>query len=461
MGTKYTVDNAGIVTLTNDLIVDTNVLKVDTTGNFVGINKTTPVVALDVVGGISATGTIAGTFSGSGAGLTSIPQSAVTNLVSDLAAKATDSLVVHLAGIETITGAKTFNAAGNSLIVSNNTFLSTLSIGASSVATSTLLDVVSTTLGTRPAPSMTTAQKLAIATPATGLLVYDSTLTQYSYYNGTTWGSIGGGTTAAYQRTAGTGNGSQTVFTVPAYVIANNSLLVYNDGVLMTVTTDYTETSSTSITFNTAPANGAVLSFVIASIAPTYTYNRTAATGNGSTTVFSTPTYTIGNSSLLVYNGGVLMSVTLDYTETSTSSITFVTAPDNGANISFVVANVTSVSGTVSNGLLSTGAFVDAFTNGIVVDYTAGMGRISVGAAAGITLYNAGVANTPLMTVGSSGAVSLGTISPNAASLLQMDSTTRGFLPPRMTTAQRNAISTPPAGLVIYNTDTSALEVFS
>ena len=36
---------------------------------------------------------------------------------------------------------------------------------------------------------------------------------------------------------------------------------------------------------------------------------------------------------------------------------------------------------------------------------------------------------------------------------LQINSTTRGFLKPKMTTAQKNAIATPTAGLEVYDTD--------
>ena len=49
----------------------------------------------------------------------------------------------------------------------------------------------------------------------------------------------------------------------------------------------------------------------------------------------------------------------------------------------------------------------------------------------------------------------------NASAILQADSTTKGFLPPRMTTTQRNAISSPAAGLMIYNTTTAKLNVYT
>jgi hypothetical protein len=55
-------------------------------------------------------------------------------------------------------------------------------------------------------------------------------------------------------------------------------------------------------------------------------------------------------------------------------------------------------------------------------------------------------------------AVAVGTLSPpNSSAILQADSTTKGFLPPRMTTTQKNAIATPAAGLVVYDTDTNKL----
>lgn len=50
-------------------------------------------------------------------------------------------------------------------------------------------------------------------------------------------------------------------------------------------------------------------------------------------------------------------------------------------------------------------------------------------------------------------------VDPSAA--LEIDSTTKGFLPPRMSTAQRNAISSPAVGLIIYNTTTQKLNFYN
>jgi uncharacterized protein (TIGR02145 family) len=52
--------------------------------------------------------------------------------------------------------------------------------------------------------------------------------------------------------------------------------------------------------------------------------------------------------------------------------------------------------------------------------------------------------------------IGIGTITPNSSAALDVTSTTSGFLPPRMTQAQRNVISTPSAGLIVYCTDCGA-----
>lgn len=49
--------------------------------------------------------------------------------------------------------------------------------------------------------------------------------------------------------------------------------------------------------------------------------------------------------------------------------------------------------------------------------------------------------------------IGIGTTSINASALFQMDSTSKGFLPPRMTQAQRTSITSPAQGLIVYQTD--------
>src|SRR3990167_10281384 len=55
------------------------------------------------------------------------------------------------------------------------------------------------------------------------------------------------------------------------------------------------------------------------------------------------------------------------------------------------------------------------------------------------------------------GNVGIGTTNPNANALLDISSTTKAFMPPRMTTTQRDAIASPTAGMVVYNSTTNVL----
>lgn len=60
---------------------------------------------------------------------------------------------------------------------------------------------------------------------------------------------------------------------------------------------------------------------------------------------------------------------------------------------------------------------------------------------------------TPLFTIAQ---VGIGTSTPDAKAQLDVSSTTKGFLPPRMTQAQRMAINPSTAGLMVYQTDGTA-----
>jgi uncharacterized protein (TIGR02145 family) len=56
--------------------------------------------------------------------------------------------------------------------------------------------------------------------------------------------------------------------------------------------------------------------------------------------------------------------------------------------------------------------------------------------------------------------VGIGTNTPSTSAVLELQSTDKGFLPPRMTTAQRSLIATPVEGLIIYNSSNNCLEFF-
>lgn len=107
--------------------------------------------------------------------------------------------------------------------------------------------------------------------------------------------------------------------------------------------------------------------------------------------------------------------------------------------------------------------------SGITTPFIAATTKI--GDAAGGGIAGSGTINripkfTAATTLGNSQITENGTTvginnsSPSASAILDVTSTVGGLLIPRMTTTQRDAISSPATGLLIYNTTTSALNIF-
>lgn len=101
---------------------------------------------------------------------------------------------------------------------------------------------------------------------------------------------------------------------------------------------------------------------------------------------------------------------------------------------------------TINNGAGSAGLAFDAFGEWV----TGNSGAPLVLAGSDVYLQEDG---TVYLNV-RSGRIAIGqnTIAADASALLELESTTQGFLPPRMTELQRDGISSPAAGLIVYNT---------
>jgi len=95
-------------------------------------------------------------------------------------------------------------------------------------------------------------------------------------------------------------------------------------------------------------------------------------------------------------------------------------------------------------------------------------GWFEVGSGGSASYYNAAsgtggtaITGTNRFTISSTGSVGINVSSPNANAILDVVSTTKAFMPPRMTTTQKNAISSPTEGMMVYDSTLHKLSVYT
>jgi len=104
---------------------------------------------------------------------------------------------------------------------------------------------------------------------------------------------------------------------------------------------------------------------------------------------------------------------------------------------------------------VNTSTLIGYIGNGDGIITNGGTNNFGIRAEADLIFAAGG--NNRRMTITSGGNLLVGTTTDIASSKVTISSTTQGFLPPRMTTTQKNAIGTPAAGLIVYDTDTNKL----
>ena len=255
--------------------------------------------------------------------------------------------------------------------------------------------------------------------------------------------------------------------------------------------------TGTSVGLNVGSGKTLNLAGTVKFVGSTSGTTTVAATAVAGTTVLTLPaatdtlvgkatTDTLTNKTLT----GAVMNGTVGATTPSTASVTTLTTSSTVTHNGGTANGVTYLNG--SKVLTSGSALVFDGTN-FTVGYSSGSSRFNVsnngvggleinpdGTAGGPTLlgYNRitpaylqmtssalrhvwQLSGTEAMRIESSGSVGIGTSSPSASAILDAQSTTKGVRMPNMTTTQKNAISSPAAGLMVFDTTLAKLCVYS
>lgn len=125
--------------------------------------------------------------------------------------------------------------------------------------------------------------------------------------------------------------------------------------------------------------------------------------------------------------------------------------------------NASTINANVSNGLYINAVGNDIRLGGNLIENTTittnNFNLIeNITGAGKVEIQNNG---NPALTVTNIGSVGINNATPQSNAILDINSNAKGILIPKLTLAQRNAIATPPLGLIIYNIDDSVAQHYN
>lgn len=338
-----------------------------------------------------------------------------------------------------------FNASAGASYINGN-----IAVGTNSTANaSTVLDIISTNKGLG-LPSMTTTQKNAISTPRAGVTVYDSTLNFPYYYNGSAWSSIGSNLGNA-NLTADANARTYTLFgsTSSQYVsflnaAASQLLGLRGDKKITLLTSTYATVASVNydVSLGDASNGKSFIHYLGSNLSNDFAIKHiNSANGNAmhSVSTGSAPKYqywnyeTSSNADLTIYQSSSNARIALN----SPSTATWQTA------LSFSGQGTELITLSGSNFWFS--GIIDV-KNGSGVTQTSLRAKRSQGY---LSWFGEGA-----QMGGTDGIFS-------TSALLDLYSTSQGLGLPSMTTTQKNAISSPRAGLLVFDDDLNQISYYT
>lgn len=329
---------------------------------------------------------------------------------------------------------------------------------------SALLDLTSTTKGFL-LPRVTSTQRNAMVIHATGT----ATVFDYTMLAGATLTVNGFALTEGVTWTAATDNNTTAASLASAITTATASTLSTGSAIatnVVTITANAGGVAGNSITLNSSdPLNLSFSGTTLTGGSPATAleiYNTTTNEPeywNGLVWVASAATSPAGANGAVQFNdsGTFGADTTNFFWDNSNNRLGIGTSsPISGLEVAGSPISVTGVGGSVFVGagftptvqIQPTGSN-NAFLNLIPVAGNAW--RLWARTSDGNFVMDQS-SGTLLTMTGTSGAMALGSTLADASALLDVQSTTKGFLPPRMTTTQRTAISSPASGLMVYDT---------